>query len=66
MEKPLDIGNTIYESIAAYMNDKTIDYSQFIQDGDKLTEEERTARILEIVRDNLEVIWPLFLIRAKR
>jgi len=66
MDNPLEIGKSIYSSITEYMNDKTIDYSHFIQDGEQLTEEQKTARILEIVRDNLEIIWPLFLIKAKR
>jgi len=65
MPDPLEIGKCIFESITEYMNDKTIDYSHFIREGEALTEEEKTARILEIVKDNLEIIWPLFLIRAK-
>ena len=66
MSNPLEIGDMIYKSITAYMNDKAIDYEHFIEDGEQLSEEQKTARILEIVRDNLEIIWPLFLIKAKR
>ena len=63
MDNPLELGENIYHHIAEYMNDKTIDYTNFIQDGDRLTEEQKTARILEVVKDNLPILWPLFLIK---
>jgi len=63
MRNPLELGDKIYRNIAEYMTDKTLDYTNFIKDGDTLTEEEKTARILEVVKDNLPILWSLFLIK---
>ena len=63
MPNPLELGDKIYRNIAEYMTDKSLDYTNFIKDGDTLTEEEKTARILEVVKDNLPILWSLFLIK---
>jgi len=63
MRNPLELGDKIYRNIAEYMTDKSLDYTNFIKDGDTLTEEEKTARILEVVKDNLPILWSLFLIK---
>ena len=63
MNNPLELGDKIYRNIAEYMTDKSLDYTNFIKDGDTLTEEEKTARILEVVKDNLPILWSLFLIK---
>ena len=63
MNNPLELGDKIYRNIAEYMTDKSLDYTNFIKDGDTLSEEEKTARILEVVKDNLPILWSLFLIK---
>ena len=63
MRNPLELGDKIYRNIAEYMTDKSLDYTNFIKDGDTLSEEEKTARILEVVKDNLPILWSLFLIK---
>ena len=63
MPNPLELGDKIYRNIAEYMTDKSLDYTNFIKDGDTLSEEEKTARILEVVKDNLPILWSLFLIK---
>ena len=62
MPKTLELGESIYLSVARFMNAQTETYREFVEAGEHLTEEEKTARILEIVKDNLSVLWPLFLV----
>ena len=44
MNNPLELGDKIYRNIAEYMTDKTLDYTNFIKDGDTLTEEEKNCK----------------------
>jgi len=66
MTNPNEIGDEIYNGVARLMNEQTSHYKDFMAAGEELTEEEKTARILEIVKDNLPVLWPLFLVASAK
>lgn len=64
MSNPLEIGKIIYDGVAVLMDKQTANFKYFIESGAEMSEEEKTARILEIVNENLQVLWPLFLIAS--